>query len=106
MCVCVEGVGGHAEEQKNAADLATSAPVCPCEGAEEEKGWGNGAWVRGLPFNADYRPIRGSQTFKDCGGEGASSSEADPTGQLSLARRHRLRISKSHLRSCGQTTHT
>lgn len=42
MCVCVKGVRGHAEEQKNAAGLATSAPVCPCEGAEEEKGWGNG----------------------------------------------------------------
>lgn len=41
ICVCVIGVGGHAEAWKNAAGLATSAPVCPCEGAEEEKGWGN-----------------------------------------------------------------
>lgn len=99
--VCVIGVGSQAGEEVNTS-LATSASVCPCEGAEEEKGGGLGVWVRGLPFNADYQPIRGSQTVKDCRGEGVGSSEADPAGQLSPARRHRRRssqISFAQLRS-------
>lgn len=70
---------GHVEERKNAASLATSASVCPCEGAEEEKGWGNERLgSEGLPFNADYRPIRGSQTVKDCGGEGGGQLRGRP----------------------------
>lgn len=105
--MCVIGVGGHAEEQKNTAGLATSAPVCPCEGAEEEKGWGNGGLgSEGCHLMLTTDQSEGPRLSRTVEERGAGSSEADPAGQLSLARRHRRRISKSHLRSCGQTTHT
>ncbi len=105
--MCVIGVRGHAEEQKNAAALATSAPVRPCEGAEEEKGWGNGGLgSEGCHLMLTTDQSEGPRLSRTVEERGAGSSEADPAGQLSLARRHRRQISKSHLPSCSQTTHT
>lgn len=90
------------EERNNATSLATSAPVCPCEGAEEEKGWGNGGLgSEGLPFNADYRPIRGSQTVKDCRGEGGGQLRGRPRRSIISSKETpltKLQISFAQLR--------
>lgn len=90
------------EERNNATSLATSAPVCPCEGAEEEKGRGNGGLgSEGLPFNADYRPIRGSQTVKDCRGEGGGQLRGRPRRSIISSKETpltKLQISFAQLR--------
>ncbi len=78
MCVCYRcrGPCRRAKERRWFGHLSSCMSLWRSWG--RERVGERGAWVRGLPFNADYRPIRGSQTVKDCRGEGGGQLRGRP----------------------------